>query len=410
MNTPSTHSTEAGFRGTRTSGARRLKVGLAAVVVFLTTFGGLTVAGITPVSASTLDGTATIATPGSDTPLASGGSQTPFTVTLSPNPATPNVPAACTGDTASDGYLVYSYMVPEGTSPTWVNYLTGQPSRGYALLSPPHTELGPINTAATTGEIINIPNTLEFAPLRSIGITLDQLLYSDGNTSGVWETGIACALHGVVTDYWNTEVTLTASASDPEGFVWSATAGPCVPATAGFYSASSATFPHGATSTFTAESKGCSSTGTAPTITETGALPAGVKLDSSGDGILSGSPTVGGTFKITLVATVTGDAPVDQSFTLTVPLFVTTTTVPEAKPGVKYTTTLKASGGKTPYTWTETTKLPTTLKLTLSSAGVLSGTVPKTVKAGSYKFTVKVTDDSSPTKKTATESYTLKVS
>ena len=90
-----------------------------------------------------------------------------------------------------------------------------------------------MNTAATTGEIIGIPGNLQFAPLLSRGATLDDLLYSDGNTSGVWEGGIACAnTNGVVTDYWQTEITFNASGTDPNGFVWSDTAGgaPAAPA------------------------------------------------------------------------------------------------------------------------------------------------------------------------------------
>ena len=84
MNTSSadtTHNPEAGSGRTRTSRARRMKVGLAAVLVLLGTFAGLTVAGVTPAGASTLDGTATIANPNGSTVLTSGGSTTEFTVT-----------------------------------------------------------------------------------------------------------------------------------------------------------------------------------------------------------------------------------------------------------------------------------------------------------------------------------------
>ena len=88
-----------------------------------------------------------------------------------------------------------------------------------------------------------------------------------------------------------------------------------------------------------------------------------------------------------------------------VPLFVATTSLPWGKHAVAYSQTLKASsGGKTPYTWSATAALPAGLKLT--AAGVLSG---KVAKAGSYPISVKVTDSTSPTKKTATAALTLNV-
>ena len=179
---------------------------------------------------------ATIATPGTDKPLAKGGSTTPFTVTLPKN-------AHCTGDTAKKGYLVYSYLVRQGTSPTWVNFSGGFPSRGYGLVAPPHTYYGAANTAQGTGEIIGIPNNLEWGPLvTNFGVPLKTLLYAGGK-SGVWEAGVACAKSGVVSDYWNTAVTFTSSTTDPNKFVWADTPGPCKAASAaGFYTATKATF------------------------------------------------------------------------------------------------------------------------------------------------------------------------
>jgi hypothetical protein len=168
-----------------------------------------------PASASTLNGIATI-TDASLTPLTSGGSATPFSVALPAN-------AACTGDTATGGYHVYSYLVPLGTTISAITFTT-HPSTGLGLVNNTGLYYGPINTAITTGQIISIPTNFEWGPLLNDGATLASLLYS-GGTSGAWDAGLACAnSSGTLTDYWNTQVTFTASTSDSNGFVW--TTGP----------------------------------------------------------------------------------------------------------------------------------------------------------------------------------------
>jgi hypothetical protein len=70
-------------------------------------------------------------------------------------------------------------------------------------------------------------------------------------------------------------------------------------------------------------------------------------------------------------------------------LAVTTTTLPNAFINVPYSATLSATGGTPPYTWAITAgALPA--GLTLSPAGVISGTPPKTGSVSG--FTVQVTD------------------
>ena len=73
---------------------------------------------------------------------------------------------------------------------------------------------------------------------------------------------------------------------------------------------------------------------------------------------------------------------------IVVPLGVTTTSLPNATNGVAYSQTLMATGGQTPYRWTNISgALPT--GLTLATNGIISGT-PTT--NGTFNFTVKVTD------------------
>jgi Putative Ig domain len=86
-------------------------------------------------------------------------------------------------------------------------------------------------------------------------------------------------------------------------------------------------------------------------------------------------------------------------------LQITTTTLPAGQVGAAYSTLLQASGGTTPYSWgLGSGVLPA--GLSLSTSGTLSGT-PTT--AGSFTFTIKVTDSTTPTAQTATKSLTFTV-
>ena len=150
--------------------------------------------------------------------------------------------------------------------------------------------------------------------------------------------------------------------------------------------------------------------GTSPyTYTYTGTLPPGITLNN---GVLSGTPTGGGTFNFTITAT---DASANagpytgtQSYTLVVnqpTIVVTPSTLAPATVGVSYTATLGASGGTSPYTYTYTGSLPP--GVTLSTDGTLSGTP---TGGGSFNFTITATDASANAGPyTGTQSYTLVV-
>ncbi len=186
--------------------------------------------GSTTAGASTLDGVATTTSPGTSSYLDSGGSGTEFTISLPHQ-------AACSGNSRSDGFRIFSYLVKPNVNVTTITFRGGLPdTRGsqYGLVESDGTYWGDKNTAPTTGEIIQIPNDFEWGPLvNDDGVALDALLYQNGDTSGVWEAGIACTNEaGTVTDYWNTQVTFTASSSRPSHFVWTAVPGH-VPVTRG---------------------------------------------------------------------------------------------------------------------------------------------------------------------------------
>ncbi len=162
-------------------------------------------------------------------------------------------------------------------------------------------------------------------------------------------------------------------------------------------------------------------------IAEIGALPAGISFSTAG--LLSGLPTVTGSFPITVTATDSIGNMATENLTLVVaaatlapamvtdtemitvtdtpsfpdvekikvtdtptviafsPLAFTTTTIPGATVGLPYSIQLLAAGGVVPVTFAETGPLPA--GISLSIGGLLSG--PPTV-AGSFPITVTATD------------------
>jgi hypothetical protein len=229
-------------------------------------------------------GAATIARPGTTAAgaLGSGGSSTPFTVVLPAN-------ASCSGDTAHDGYHVYSYLVPRGTdlaTVTFVNF----PSKGYGLVDTTGRYYGAVNTALDTGQIIGIPNDFVWGRLvGSAGGAVALKTLVGGTSHGHWEAGIACATtHGRLADVWNTQVTFTADARDAHGFVWHAVPGGSVgpsalPATGAVAGAAPTSPSTGARGT-PGSRAGSGAGSTAHGSTSSGSGGAGQPADPSGSG------------------------------------------------------------------------------------------------------------------------------
>ena len=121
-----------------------------------------------------------------------------------------------------------------------------------------------------------------------------------------------------------------------------------------------------------------------------GALPTGISVAPS-TGILSGKPTVAGTFSFTVSLTDSSSVPqtVTQAYTLNVSPTITTTTLPNGITGTAYNQQLGYSGGTNGVFALASGTLP--VGLTLSSTGAITGT-PAAPSAGTTsKFTVTVT-------------------
>ncbi len=153
-------------------------------------------------------------------------------------------------------------------------------------------------------------------------------------------------------------------------------------------------------------------------------LPPGLSLNQT-NGQITGIPTAAGTYPFTV--TVSDSAlpthqSASQAYTITVqtpgPLSITTPPGPlvcgaggtsSDTTGTGCSTSIQATGGVTPYTWTLTQgQLPPGLALSVSQGGnaVISG-VPSVI--GTYTFTVQVTDAEVAPAQTQTATYTITI-
>src|ERR1700761_967698 len=152
--------------------------------------------------------------------------------------------------------------------------------------------------------------------------------------------------------------------------------------------------------------------GTAPYSYSAASLPGGLSISPS-TGMITGTPAQGsvGTASATIKVT-DSSQPSSQSASSSLSihisaatLSVTTTSLPGGTASTPYpSTSLQASGGVPPYSWSlQSGSLPS--GLTLSTAGAISGTP---ASAGAYPVTFAVTD-SSTTAQTANASLTLTI-
>jgi hypothetical protein len=136
-----------------------------------------------------------------------------------------------------------------------------------------------------------------------------------------------------------------------------------------------------------------------------GKLPSGLTMAAT-TGIVSGTPTLIGTFPITFGVRDYSSPTETQSISLTVvvnaaasipPLTITTLSLPSGTDGTTYSGTLQASGGTPAYTWSISGSLPSGLTLA-ATTGVVSGTPSVT---GTTSFTASVSDNGNPAQNTS---------
>jgi MYXO-CTERM domain-containing protein len=148
--------------------------------------------------------------PATNAAVRSGGPSTPWTFSLPSG-------AACSGDTATHAFHVYSFIVPSNIDVGTLifNPSTG-PSQGLPLVDITGSAYLAANTAAVTGQVVQIP-TFDFKMFA----TTDQGGTKVPLPPGEYKGGLACAnTLGQVDKYWDGTFNFTASSSNPNGEVW----------------------------------------------------------------------------------------------------------------------------------------------------------------------------------------------
>ncbi len=256
MNTPSYPS--RGRRYAQQLARAGTALSVTMLVVAVTSFSP---GGSVAVAATDAGAVQIVVPPGSPTagnPLTSGGSATAFALAVP-------VGAACTGDSATGGYRVQSYMVPETVNPNTLTFgLTGPVplGSGASFRQPLFTSAGSswVNktTAVNTGLLTGLP-ILSFAWVDSGGTTFLP--------AGTYNVGFACTKSaGTELDkYWNTKLTVLAAANDvPSALTWAVpvVAATTTTATTTTTTATTTTVAGGSTTTSTTVAGGTTTTST----------------------------------------------------------------------------------------------------------------------------------------------------
>ena len=193
----------------------RRRVGLRAVVMVALAAVGVSVFGTSVALAAVNAGSVSILTPPAGAPLAGGGSATAFTMT-------PPVGAACSGDSATGGYRVQSFMVPSTVDPATLTFDAFGPvpaGSGAAYRQPMFSTLGTPFVNRTTGAGTG---SLSSLPAYSFGFLPDAT--RTFLPAGVYTIGYACTLGPAgptqLDKYWSTQINILPSATDPLGITW----------------------------------------------------------------------------------------------------------------------------------------------------------------------------------------------
>ena len=311
--------------------------------------------------------------------------------------------------TASGGSAPYTFAVTAGTLPTGLSLssggvLSGTPSAsgtfnftvqatdpGFNTGSRSYTVT--INLAALTINPSSLPaGTVSTAYSQTVTASGGSAPYSYAVLSGSLPTGLSLnsgtgAITGTPTVAGSYSFTIQATDATPNTGTRDYTINI---GSNNILTVSPGTLPNGTQNTAYSQTVSASGgTGPYTFALNAGSLPTGLSLSSGG--VISGTPTGGGSSSFTVQATDSTGNTGSQAYTVnigTTSLTVNPSSLPAGTQNVAYSQTVSASGGTGPYTFTISAgALPT--GLSLSSAGVISGTP---TGSGSSSFTVRALD------------------
>ncbi|MGZ4770056.1 MAG: hypothetical protein ACXVLX_15420 [Ilumatobacteraceae bacterium] len=165
-------------------------------------------------------------------PLTSGVQTTPFALV-------PPAGAACSGDSATGGYRVNSYIVPASVDPGTLQWDSNGPTPQVTganlsepLFSSSNTPFVNATTAVSTGQLTGLP-PFSFAVFGASGPAVVP--------AGTYNVGLACTLGPKSSTqedkYWNVQMTFGA---DANGLTWTVVAGTTTSSSSSSSSSSSA--------------------------------------------------------------------------------------------------------------------------------------------------------------------------
>ncbi len=345
-------------------------------------------------------------------------------------------PIVASGGTAPYSYAVTAGALPAGVTLSSSGTLSGTPSAGgsFAITvtatdATPAGSGGPYAGSASYTLAVTVP-TITLAPTSlpaaASGVAYSQMLVATGGTApfsyavtaGALPAGLTLSstgtLAGTPSASGSFALSVTATDASSGSGPYAGTRSYSLVVTAPALTLAPATLAAGAVGAAYSQAL-VASGGTAPYsyAVTAGALPAGVTLSTSGT--LSGTPSAGGSFAITVTATDATPAgsggpyaaSAAYALAVTVPtITLAPTSLPPAISGVAYSQVLAATGGTAPYSYAVTAgALPA--GVTLSPTGTLSGTPSA---SGSFTLSITATDASSGSGPYAgTRSYTLAV-
>jgi hypothetical protein len=196
---------------------RAIARALGATVLFAA---AVSVVGLSSAYATgTQSGVATLVQSNGTTPLTSGDASTNFEI---------NLPAQshCSGDTANNGFNVYSFLALNSVNPGTLTFDSGNgPNNNvnaFPLVDSTGTPFNAENTAPVTGAVY--PGSQPIFNFLAFGGPPSPF------TPGTYNIGLECTTStGAADVFWDAPIVITASATAPGGFTFSVPAGTQVP-------------------------------------------------------------------------------------------------------------------------------------------------------------------------------------